>query len=131
VSQRDVQFWDEAIGALNAGELERLYGYLDPEVTYYSREDEPDRLVGGGLDDFKAMVETWTDMFDSFRCDIERTDDLGHRTISVTRLRGVGTGSGAQADEPYVFLVTWRNGKMLEVHEYRTKDEALDAAGLT
>jgi ketosteroid isomerase-like protein len=131
VSQRDVQTWDEVIGALNAGELDRLYDYFDPEMTYTSREDEPDRIVDAGLGDFKAMVEGWTHMFDSFRIDIEQTDDLGDRTISVTRSRGVGAGSGVQVDEPYVFLVTWRNGKVLEVHEYRTKHEALDAAGLT
>lgn len=130
MSQRDVQIWEEAIDALNAGELDRLYGYMDPELIYYSRDDEPDRLVGAGLNDFKAMVESWTEMFESFRCDIEQTDDLGDRTISVTRLRGLGTRSAVQVDEPYVFLVTWRNGKMLAVNEFHTKDEALDAAGL-
>lgn len=34
-----------------------------------------------------------------------------------------------EVDEPYVFLVALRNDEVLEVHEYRTKEEALEAAG--
>jgi ketosteroid isomerase-like protein len=68
-------------------------------------------------------------MFEEFRCDIEETIDVGDRTISVTALRGRGREGGVEVDEPYVFLVAWRNDKVLEVHEYRTKEEALEAAG--
>ena len=115
---------------MNAGDLEGLYAHFDPDLLYDSRADEPDAIVGGGLGEFREMVETWTEMFEEFRCEIEENIVAGDRTIHVTLLLGRGTGSGIEVNEPYVFLITWRDGKVLEVHEYRTKEEALEVAGL-
>ncbi len=130
MSRENVEIFGQLIEALNAGDLEGLYSHFDPDLVYYSRADEPDALVGGGLEDFKEMIVTWKGMFEEFRCDIEEIVDLGEHTISVTALRGRGRDSGAEVDEPYVFVVTWRNDRALEVHEYRTKEEALEAVGL-
>jgi ketosteroid isomerase-like protein len=129
MSREHVKIFGQLIEALNAADLEGLYAHFDPDLVYYSRADEPDAIVGGGLEDFKEMIVTWTSMFEEFRCDIEEIVDAGDRTISVTALRGRGRESGVEVDEPYVFLVTWRKDKALEVHEYRTKEEALEAAG--
>jgi ketosteroid isomerase-like protein len=69
-------------------------------------------------------------MLEGFRADVEEIIDAGAQTISVAVVRGWGRRSGAEVAEPYVFLRTWREGKTVEVREYRTKQEALAAAGL-
>lgn len=50
-------------------------------------------------------------------------------SAAAWRTSSRGRGSGVEVDEPYVFLVALRNDEVLEVHEYRTKEEALEAAG--
>ena len=128
MAESNAEIWAKALAALNAGDLEGLYSFVDPEIVYTSREDEPDRIVGAGFDDFKQMVETWTNMFDDFAIDIEETFDVGERTISVTKVRGTGSSSEVAIDDPLVFLVSWRDRRFIEIREYRTKQEALDAA---
>ena len=128
VAESNAEIWAKALAALNAGDLEGLYSFFDPDVVYTSREDEPDRIVGAGFDDFKQMIEAWTSTFDDFVVDIEETFDVGERTISVTRLRGTGSSSGVEIDDAIVFLISWRARRFIEISEYRTKQEALHAA---
>jgi ketosteroid isomerase-like protein len=69
-------------------------------------------------------------MLSDLRADLDEVIDAGEQTISVAVIRGRGSTSGVEVAEPYVFLRTWRDGKTVEVREYRTKQEALNASQL-
>jgi ketosteroid isomerase-like protein len=75
-------------------------------------------------------VTSWLEVLEDFRADLDEVIDAGDQTISVAVVRGRGSASGVEVAEPYVFLRTWRDGKTVEVREYRTKQEALNAAEL-
>jgi ketosteroid isomerase-like protein len=51
--------------------------------------------------------------------------------IASTVLRARGSASGADVSDEYVFVYKLRDGLIVEGWEYRTKEEALEAAGLS
>jgi ketosteroid isomerase-like protein len=56
--------------------------------------------------------------------------DGGDYVVACVRLHGRGRASGASYDEHEVHVFRLRDGKIVELREYREKDEALRAAGL-
>jgi hypothetical protein len=54
---------------------------------------------------------------------------IGDQVVVVTDLLGRGRATGADVAGAYVFPWTIRDGRVVEVREYETKEEALEAAG--
>jgi hypothetical protein len=52
-------------------------------------------------------------------------------TVLHVVLRGQGSASGAGVSDAYVFVYKLRAGLVVEGWEYRTKQEALEAVGLS
>ncbi len=71
------------------------------------------------------------DTFDDLSFEVHEVVDLGDQVIAVTDLCGQGRESGAVVRGKYVQLFTIRDGRVVEVAEYATEEEALEAAGLS
>jgi ketosteroid isomerase-like protein len=129
MSKENVELARRAADALSAGDFDRYFEYFDRDVVYYTRTDEPDAGVYHGLEEFRNFFETsWLEMLTDVRAQLDEIIDIGDQTIAVAMVRGRGRSSGAEVAESYVFLRSWRDGKTVEVREYRTKQEAMDAA---
>ncbi len=50
--------------------------------------------------------------------------------VAVLRLRGRVRGSTQEVDMSETHVLTMRDGKAAELHEYPTREEALEVAGL-
>ncbi len=57
--------------------------------------------------------------------------DCGDLTFAAFRLRGHGAGSDIPLDERIWQLVRWRQGKCVWLRTFSTREEALEAAGLS
>jgi len=57
--------------------------------------------------------------------------DAGSRVIASTVMRGQGSASGVGVDDTYVFVYELRDGLIVEGWEYKTRQEALKAVGLS
>lgn len=131
MSKQNVERARRAAEALSAGDLDGYFDHFDPDLVYYARADEPDADVYRSLEEFRSFfVASWLETIKDFRYDLDEIIDADDQTISVGVVRGRGSASGVEVAEPYAFLRTWREGKTIEVREYRTKEEALKAAGL-
>jgi ketosteroid isomerase-like protein len=104
---------------------------FDSTLVYRNRTDEPDARVFRGLEDYKGYVASFLDTFDDLRFDVHGVVDLGDQVVVLTDLLGRGRESGANVRGVYVFLLTIRDGRVVDGREYATKDEALKAAGLS
>jgi ketosteroid isomerase-like protein len=56
--------------------------------------------------------------------------DTADWVVVCLRLHGRGKASGAEFEEREVHASRLRDGKVVETHEYRTKEQALQAVGL-
>ena len=71
-------------------------------------------------------------MFDGFWQQLVELIDAGGDTVfTAERFGGRARLSGVEADSPNWTVFTIRDGKIASGHEYATREQALEAAGLS
>ena len=134
MSQENVKVVSDAFVVYNRGGLD---AFLDE----YCTDDIDYRAVEGALDDhgpiqgkdpLRAFMQDWLDMFDDFRAEPVELIEAGEdKVVAVVRISGRAKLSGVETDLTYAALYTFRKGKIARGREYWTKEQALEAAGLS
>jgi ketosteroid isomerase-like protein len=135
MSQENVEVVRAVFAAWNARPGEPDFAHFHPELVYHPRADEPDPSPHVGRDAFERLVLGFVESFAETRFEILELIDAGDHVIASTVLhvvlRGQGSASGAGVSDTYVFVYKLRDGLVVEGWEYRTKQEALEAVGLS
>jgi ketosteroid isomerase-like protein len=85
-----------------------------------------------GIKDFKGYIAGWLDAFDDLRFEFHEFVDFRDQVVVVTDFLGAAArATGADVRGAYVFVWTAREGRVVELREYATKEEVLEAAGLS
>jgi ketosteroid isomerase-like protein len=132
MSQENVEILRAAFEAWNAGDMEALFAHFHPELVYHPRADEPDPSPHVGRDVYERLVSGFVDSFSEVTFEVLEVIDAGDHVIVSTVLHAVPHGQGsASVRDTYVFVHKLRDGLVVEGWEYRTKQEALEAVGLS
>ena len=127
----------------NVEVVRRFFEAFDPDVDRAIEFWHPDldyRAVEGALDDVGVFYghealrhywEQWDETFDEFRAEAEQLIDAGDQVVAALRISGRMKGSQAVVDMPLWMNFTVRDGKITRGREYLTREEALEAAGLS
>jgi ketosteroid isomerase-like protein len=79
----------------------------------------------------RAYVADWVDTVEDFRVDTEEAIDAGGGTfVAVIRISGKIRGGDTPVYQQLAVVWTFSEGKIVRGREYRTREEALNAAGL-
>jgi ketosteroid isomerase-like protein len=102
-----------------------------PDVEWHSAADDPGSEVFRGVQGVKDLVKEVQEQLEDFRTEPFEFLDAADRVVAGLVHRGRGRGSSAEVEmrEWNVFLI--RDGKIASVHEYRERQDALEAAGLS
>jgi ketosteroid isomerase-like protein len=130
MSQADVSAVRRAYEVFNTGDLAAWLELFDPRIVWHASEDNPDVDTYHGHEGLAALFLTWREMFEELRVEPHEFIDAGDMVIVPARVRGRGTGSGAEIDMPSTWTWKLHAGKTIEAWEHRTKEQALEAAGL-
>jgi ketosteroid isomerase-like protein len=130
MSRENVELVRRAFDLFNKRDLAAFFDSFHPELTYRSREDEPDVRTCRGIDEYREYVASWLDMFDDLHFEDLGLDGVGDYVIASAELCGRGRDTGADVRGRYVFLLQFRQRLIVHGREYATTDEALEAAGL-
>lgn len=103
---------------------------LHPDVRWHTRADLPDTATYSGHDGAARLLAEWFGAFDELHVDVEELIDAGEQVVVVLRLHGRARGGAHEVDMFETHVLTMRDGKVSEVHEYLTRAEALEVAGL-
>ena len=77
-------------------------------------------------------LRDWVEGFDDFAMSGEEFIDVNDRQVLVRiRQRAQGTQSGVPIEADFWFLYTFKNRKAMRLDVYRSKQQALEAAGLS
>lgn len=76
------------------------------------------------------MVARWTETFPDLRAEAEEFIDAGEYVVVPMRLRGHMPNTDAAVEVEDVFVHRYRDGKIVEVREYRTREAALEAVAV-
>jgi ketosteroid isomerase-like protein len=133
MSEENVKTARDAAEALIRGDLDTWFGYLADDIDYRAVEGAPDDR--GPIRDknaLRAYLQDWQDTFDDFTIEPVELIDAGEdNVIAVIRISGRAKLSGVETDLTYAALYTVREGKIVRGREYWTREEALEAAGLS
>jgi ketosteroid isomerase-like protein len=84
-----------------------------------------------GLDGLRAFLLDWTAPWATYRFENEKAIDLGERVLMLNRDRGLREGSTQEVEGRIAAVFTIRDGKVVRIDAYPTRDEALEAVGLS
>jgi ketosteroid isomerase-like protein len=112
-------------------DAEAWIGTLDPAIRWYP-EEEGQALVFGHQGVLRSR-ERWLETFQqgTLRVEIEELRGQAENVMSAVRERGHGRASGIEIDGRTYSHWKLRNGKVVYVYEHTTREEALEAAGLS
>ena len=110
MSQENVEVVRVAYEAFARARLGRFMEHYADDVEY--------RVLAGASDGF------WQQL-------VELIDAGGDTVFTAERFGGRARLSGVEADSPNWTVFTIRDGKIASGHEYATREQALEAAGLS
>jgi ketosteroid isomerase-like protein len=134
MSRENVEIVRRGYEAFARGGLDHSFlDFFDPDVDFR----QSDELVGGSgqYRGHEGLIRgtrglLWT--FEEFSLEPERFIDTdGDHVVVFVRLRGRGRESGAAVDTPYAHVFKLRDGKVVLIHAYSDRAEALEAVGLS
>jgi ketosteroid isomerase-like protein len=133
MSQENVAAVEAAYEALARGGLDRFLDHWTENLDHRSIVGAPDdRGPIEGKDQMRAYVQDWIDTFDEFKIEpVELIDGDSDVVVGVLRYGGRAKLSGVETDETLGVVFTIRDGKIARGREYSTRDQALEAAGLS
>ena len=116
------------------GDFETAFAAHDPSSEWCTAADEPDQQTyrgNAGLNDLVgSLTDPWEDRFGCLM-EFESFIDRGDWAILPWRARLRGKGSGISVEVSETYAVRVQGGKIVRVEEYRSKEQALAAVGLS
>ena len=130
MSQANVEVVKAAFAAYNRGDLDAWLAEADPDVEWHVLPEATDPGPHRGRQVILERAALWRQTLGGLRAEVLEYIDAGEYVIAPVRLRGQPPGSDAEVVLDEVYVSKFRNGKIVELREYRTKAEALEAVGL-
>jgi ketosteroid isomerase-like protein len=120
--------WD----AINRGDIDAAFEYApDDFIADWSGSEAPESGVYHGREAvkgrFERTMEVWAEM-EYFETEII---DAGEQVLRVGGVRARGRGSGAEVTAQGAQVWTFRDGIPVSVRLFQSKEEALEAVGLS
>jgi ketosteroid isomerase-like protein len=134
MSQENVEIVRAVHASINRGDLDGVLSRWHPEAEYRAAiqqavEGEPG--VFRGHDGIRRWWRDLQDHWEDVNTEVLEVRDLGERLVVVFVVRGRGKSSGVAIETPLAQVVTVRELKVIEARDYRSRQEALEAVGLS
>ena len=133
MSQENVDVVRAQFAALGRGGLEAVTRFWHPDIEW--------RAIEGALDDVGIMrgehavrryYQDWIDTVDQLQVGVvEVIAEAGEQVVVVVRNSGRGRVSGAPSSGRYYVACIVRDGQIVSGREYATREQALEAVGLS
>jgi ketosteroid isomerase-like protein len=131
MSEENVEIERKVIDAFNRGDLDAWLGFLSPEVVWESLPLPGFREVYRGRAEAREWIELLLEVFD-FHLEIDEITALSDdRVLMAASTRGRGRGSGLPLERQSWEVLWLANGLITRRQVFWTRDEALEAAGLS
>ena len=127
MSEENVEIVRRVFEALNRGDLDAAVEAYDPEaeiVTLMSGTSHGPEGARQAVEEGRRNLRGWT-------LDPNELIDAGDSVIAIVHIRGAGQHSGIALGDLMALSFTLRNGLIIRQQSFRSKEEALEAAGLS
>jgi ketosteroid isomerase-like protein len=130
--EQSVEIARRAYGAFNRGDLAGAVADLATEFEYIATGTIPG--AGGtfrGPEGYRQFVELWWDEFDDPNVEVHELIEAGEQLLASLTFRGHGKQSGVETSWDIWQLWTVRDGQVVRGQGFTSREQALEAAGLS
>jgi uncharacterized protein len=133
MSEENVEALRRAATAANNTDASLLFELLDPEVVWEPRSRQALDLIGTyrGIDEVVQYFARWEQAWEDWDWSHPEMRASGDKVFGRMRLWGRGRDSGIEVEWDVWQVWTFRDGKVVHYTDYETREEALEAAGLS
>jgi ketosteroid isomerase-like protein len=132
MSQENVEVVRKVYEAVNRGDLDTWASFLSPEVVWEALSVPGFREVYRGRAGARVWLEQLLDVFENTHLEIEQITALSDdRVLVASTDTGRGRGSGAPVEYHECSILWFAEGLVTRRRAFRTRGEALEAAGLS
>ncbi len=129
ISEQNVELAQAWIEAWNAGDMDAVREFYDPDVVVRPNKDWPEQGPFFGREAVMQWLEQLRDTWDTLVIETISRIDAGDRIIERFLTHGIGQGPAYEAE--YTTITTVRKGKILYLEFFWDHAEALEAVGLS
>jgi ketosteroid isomerase-like protein len=130
MSQENVEIAKRLNTAINDGDAATVVELLHGDLEWWDRKDDPGATVHRGPDGFQNQLAELAEDIVDLRVEAKEYIPWRDYVIISVRVTGRGRTSDAAFEQDEVHVSRLRDGKVIELREYASKDEALKAVGL-
>jgi ketosteroid isomerase-like protein len=107
-----------------------VLAFFDPEIEIHDPPELPDAGVYHGPQGWLQQIENFDQAFSELSYEpLEFIDAGDERVVDVIKASGVAKIGDLKAEVTYAQIDTWRDGKVVKIQYFSTKEAALEAAG--
>jgi hypothetical protein len=132
MSRENIEVVRQVNDAFNSGDLDRILEFIDPEFETLvppAFSAEPDTYRGH--EGIRRYFDSFQEAMTEIRFHQERFEEVGEEVVVAVRLTARGRTTGILVEQRLGQVWATRDGKVVEVRNYASFSEALDAAGPT
>jgi ketosteroid isomerase-like protein len=131
MSQQNVEIVRSLFSSFEQIGPEGTFRFLSPEIEWQVRPDLPDSRTYRGHQGVRELLATFEDVLDEQWYSPRELIPAGDLVVVPLRWGGRGETSGATVEErEETWVLTLRDGAIIRVTEYPTKEAALEALDL-
>ena len=134
MSRENVEIVRRVFEASARGDEQAVLALYHPEVEWDASRTQPGfgefADLYRGHDGLRRFFRRWREVWDTDEYEYNELIDAGNAVVSVGTQHGRGHASGLEIARTLVGLWTVRDGKVVRVVWFPTREEALEAVGL-
>ena len=131
MSQRNVDALRQIYDEWARGNFRPRFDVYAPDMEWGWSEEFPGLETVGPDQTLRSdRLRQWLSGWEDWRCEAEEFIVQGDSVVALTRYRGRGKESGAGVDTTGAHVWTFRDGMVVRLVIYSSRDRALEAAGL-
>jgi ketosteroid isomerase-like protein len=130
MAEENVEIVRRMYRAFLGGDFKESLAVFDPEVEF-DVSIRPEGRVYRGHAGLVEAIRTWNGTWEDLTAEIDEIIDAGDHVVLTDQQTGRGKGSGVPLDQQTFWVYTLRDRKIVHVKWFRTRQEALKAAGLS
>jgi ketosteroid isomerase-like protein len=133
MSEENVEATRRAVVALNRGDFAGVEELYAADAVLQDLQNAPDQPVTvEGIEAIRKTLNLWAAAFAKLRVDVAEYIDGPNAVICAAHWQGQGKASGISIDVHQFDLYQFSEGRIVRaVLGFRSKDDALEAAGLS
>ncbi len=125
-SEARLRAWFDRFNRTQEPVLEQLH----PEIEWHLRADLPDSRTLRGHEAVEQLNADWAEAFESLHLEPIEVSEVAGKTVLAVHFHARIRGTAESLDMDEVWVLSWRDDKIVEIREYTGKDEALKSMRL-